>query len=420
MNLLELVLNNCVFTFQDKFYKQLHGAAMGSPCSPVVANIYMEYFEGKALSIPDAPVDTDRWYRYVDDCLTKIKKGTQDAALDFLNSIDEHIKFTIERPNEEGAIPFLDTHPRPVEGQVKCKVYRKPTHTDKYLDWNSNHPLSAKRAVVRALTDRAFKVCNSPEALNNELDYLHTVLHYNNYPEWMLNGRSRLNKPGPLIDPVSGNEVKKSIYVSVPYYPGLSEGFKRVFKYTCIQVCFKGSNTLKSLLMHPKDSVPKHINKDVVYKWQCKDCDVCYVGETCRPLIDRIKEHAKERNSAVFSHHQQSGHAIPTIEDFSILDRESNQVRREAKEAIHIKKLNPKLNRNIGRMHIPPKFNVLLGIKPKHDRVFALSQVSQLDPCNLLEDAPQPQQQPQQPHRGIPGFPPIRRSTRACRAKIFT
>ena len=49
MQLLKLVLENCVFTFQDKFFKQLHGAAMGSPCSPVVANIYMEYFENLAL-----------------------------------------------------------------------------------------------------------------------------------------------------------------------------------------------------------------------------------------------------------------------------------------------------------------------------------------------------------------------------------
>ena len=41
MALLKVVLNNGVFSFQGKFYKQLHSAAMGSPCSPVVANIYV-------------------------------------------------------------------------------------------------------------------------------------------------------------------------------------------------------------------------------------------------------------------------------------------------------------------------------------------------------------------------------------------
>ena len=55
MALLKVVLNNCVFSFQAKFYKQLHSAAMGSPCSPVVANIYMEYFEKRALG-PELPV----------------------------------------------------------------------------------------------------------------------------------------------------------------------------------------------------------------------------------------------------------------------------------------------------------------------------------------------------------------------------
>ena len=52
--LLELVVNNCVFKFQHKFYKQLQGAAMGSPVSPVIANIYMEYFEDLALG-PQCP-----------------------------------------------------------------------------------------------------------------------------------------------------------------------------------------------------------------------------------------------------------------------------------------------------------------------------------------------------------------------------
>ena len=45
MLLLKIVLNNCVFSFQGQLYKQLHGTAMGSSCSPVVANIYMEYLK---------------------------------------------------------------------------------------------------------------------------------------------------------------------------------------------------------------------------------------------------------------------------------------------------------------------------------------------------------------------------------------
>ena len=97
MALLKVVLNNCVFSFQGKFYKQLHGAAMGSPCSPVVANIYMEYFEKRALD-PELPVSftINTWLRYVDDVLTIVKKGTHDSLLNYLNSIDLATKLSLQ------------------------------------------------------------------------------------------------------------------------------------------------------------------------------------------------------------------------------------------------------------------------------------------------------------------------------------
>ena len=112
MQLLKLVLENCVFTFQDKFFKQLHGATVGSLCSPVVANIYMEYFENLALG-PELPIPVKDWKRYVDDVFSIIPKGNRNKMLQYLNSIDPHIKSTIEQPNEEGGIPFLDTSQTP-------------------------------------------------------------------------------------------------------------------------------------------------------------------------------------------------------------------------------------------------------------------------------------------------------------------
>ena len=39
-----------ILSFQDQFYEQIEGAAMGSTVSPIVANLYMEYLEQKALS----------------------------------------------------------------------------------------------------------------------------------------------------------------------------------------------------------------------------------------------------------------------------------------------------------------------------------------------------------------------------------
>ena len=52
-NIIELLgfcLHNTYFSFQNKFYEQIERVAMGSLVSPIVANLYMEYFENKALS----------------------------------------------------------------------------------------------------------------------------------------------------------------------------------------------------------------------------------------------------------------------------------------------------------------------------------------------------------------------------------
>ena len=113
-------------------------------------------------------------------------------------------------------------------------------------------PISAKRAVVRALMDRAENVCSDPDILAKEMEHLNKVLRYNNYPQWIISQRGKLDKQDPLIHPKTGNEIKKRFYISVPYFPGLSESYKKICKHTPIQVCFKGFNTLKSMLMHPK------------------------------------------------------------------------------------------------------------------------------------------------------------------------
>ena len=42
-------LHNTYFSFQNTFYEQVEGAAMGSLVSPIVANLYMEHFEREAL-----------------------------------------------------------------------------------------------------------------------------------------------------------------------------------------------------------------------------------------------------------------------------------------------------------------------------------------------------------------------------------
>ena len=54
--LLEFSLKNIYVSFQGQFFEQVDGVAMGSPVSPIVANLYMEYLEQKALSTAPHPL----------------------------------------------------------------------------------------------------------------------------------------------------------------------------------------------------------------------------------------------------------------------------------------------------------------------------------------------------------------------------
>ena len=53
--LLKFCLKNTYFSFQGQVYEQVEGVAMGSPVSPIIANLYMEYLEQKALSTAPLP-----------------------------------------------------------------------------------------------------------------------------------------------------------------------------------------------------------------------------------------------------------------------------------------------------------------------------------------------------------------------------
>ena len=59
------------------------------------------------------------------------------------------------------------------------------------------------------------------------MDHFGKVLKYNNYAKWMIDQHGRNSSEGTLIDPETGNEIKKSIFISAPYFPGLSESFKQ-------------------------------------------------------------------------------------------------------------------------------------------------------------------------------------------------
>ena len=127
--LLEFCLKNTYFSFQGQFYEQVKGAAIGSPVSPIIANLYMEYFEQKALSTASHPARL--WHHCVDDTFVIQKEENKQNFLQHINIFELAIQFTVENNKEDGAIPFLDTIVKPEnDGKLAIAVYRKHTHTE--------------------------------------------------------------------------------------------------------------------------------------------------------------------------------------------------------------------------------------------------------------------------------------------------
>ena len=97
---------------------------------------------------------------------------------------------------KDNTIPFLDTSvSRDSNGLLTTSVYRKPTHTDQYLAFDSHHPQLVKRGIVKCLYDRAKHLSTKPSAISKEKKHLSSVLVSNGYPSSKRNSQRQDQQP---------------------------------------------------------------------------------------------------------------------------------------------------------------------------------------------------------------------------------
>ena len=258
----------------------------------------MEHFERKELrSAVNLPWV---WFRFVDYAWVIQQQAHKQAFLDHINSMDPAIKFTVEGPQGNGAISFLDTLVTPqADSSLSITVYCKPTHTDQYLQWDSHHSLSAKYSVIGTHTHKTKAVCPGLELLQRNLQHLRKALVRCKYPHWAINkvqskvlnsnqedsGNNNLqhtgnnttnsmeqptqsgdnnnqvqanNNPSASTVPTTTSRTNSTVgYAVMPYTQGLAEHFKNICGKYGIQTYFKGNTTIKQVLMKPKDQDPK-------------------------------------------------------------------------------------------------------------------------------------------------------------------
>ena len=308
MDLLNLCLTSTYFQYNGKHYKQLHGTAMGSPVSVVVAEIVMQNIEERALATYKRTLPL--WLRYVDDTFTAVHKDEIDDFHEHLNGQNADIQFTKEI-EENGKIPFLDCLVTRDNNELRTTIYRKPTHTDRLLDQSSYNPTSHKATTIRTLTRRAQLVCDSPDSLTDENKYLDNVFNKNNYNrDFIRHNTYRNSEPN-----ATNTNATPVTTATIPYIKGTSETIARILQPYNIRVAHKPITTLRQLLTNVKDKDEPSDRRGAVYKIKCCDCQATYIGETGRNLNVRLTEHKRatrngDINNHIAEHHLKTNHRI--------------------------------------------------------------------------------------------------------------
>ena len=160
---------------------------MCSPLAPLLANIFMSFYESKWFN--EYNLNRPKLYfRYVDDILPAFE-NEQDSlhVLNFLNNRHPNIKFTIEKQINH-SIAFLDVFISGINNQnLTLKTYHRLTYTRFLLNFKSLTSFSYKISLVTCLIDRLFKTCNSWNSFYNDIESIKSNLIKNSYSPFLIN-----------------------------------------------------------------------------------------------------------------------------------------------------------------------------------------------------------------------------------------
>ena len=203
--------------------------------------------------------------------------------------VEPTIKLTMERESN-GSLAFLDTlATHHSDGSLSTSVYRKKTHTDRYLDFTSHHPLTNKVAVARTLMTRVDRICTYVPDKDKEKRHIAKALKNNGHPSQHVN-ESWCTAPNPHP---SSPEDRSRATVVIPYVRHLSESIQRILAPLQVRTCFRPHCTLRQMLVNLKDQTRLNQQAGVIYEVPCGDCPQVYVGQTGRTLSHRLKEHRR-------------------------------------------------------------------------------------------------------------------------------
>lgn len=166
LQLAEWTLNNNVFLFQNQFYKQIKGTAMGACFAPNYSNLFMGLWEETFVySNLNTFAEKIKYYgRYIDDILLIWSGSESELSLfhSYLNNTNPNLKLNLEFSHTQ--ISFLDLKiSKDLNGDLHTSIFRKPTDRNTILKADSFHPPWLIKNIPYGQFQRLRRICDSDE-----------------------------------------------------------------------------------------------------------------------------------------------------------------------------------------------------------------------------------------------------------------
>ena len=190
---IRFILENNTFHFDNKYFIQTKGTAMGTKMAPTYANLVLAFLEEtlyenirKEHGAEHATFIEMNFLRYIDDCFI-IWPHTKYNLKEFtekLNNMHPNFKFTIENHLEK--IPFLDITVQLENNTVTTDIYYKPTDTHLFLPFNSCHPRHTKTSIPYSQARRICTIVDNKDTLMQRLHEMKTFFISRGYPTTLI------------------------------------------------------------------------------------------------------------------------------------------------------------------------------------------------------------------------------------------
>ncbi|CAJ0964481.1 unnamed protein product [Ranitomeya imitator] len=190
-DLLTLVLTRNFFIFEDQFFIQRKGTAMGSNVAPPYANIFMDHFESSHVyAHPGFASHVIYWRRYIDDVFL-IWTGDVGSLLDFHNDLNSSVSgLTFSLSHDPVSMNFLDTKVIiSANRTIETDLFVKSTDKNNLLKYDSCHPHYIKRAFPKSQHDRVDRIVSNPETSHTRHRDMDNKFKNRGYPDHVLTFR---------------------------------------------------------------------------------------------------------------------------------------------------------------------------------------------------------------------------------------